>query len=225
LKPSGSEENTYDRDAIIAKLKALEKDVVQFQIDYKKIVFEQAGEHLKELKEVMSNISTKGLELTKWLRGFVHYVMERRDLEQELLDYCGAEDAQGWTAWFENLGKSMSAGQSLLLLLIGRLFYNNVCQTALQFAPTDQVEEPTEPAKSTEENQRQEPTESEEKTEVPEANTATEPENNENETTTEQNEESAEEETALNIQDYEEPKEQATPTTTKAAAKETKTPP
>ena len=87
LKPSGSEDDTYDKAKIVEKLKALEKDVVQFQIDYKKVVFEEAGDKKEKLKQVMSNISFKGLELTRWLRGFVHYLFERRDIEQQILDY------------------------------------------------------------------------------------------------------------------------------------------
>lgn len=127
LKPSNSEENVYDKQKILEKLRALEKDVVQFQINYKKVVFDAAGEQKEALQDVMQNISFKGLELTKWLRGFVHYMLDRRDIEQELLDYCGAEDAAGWSKWFENLGINMSAAQSILLCLIARLFVCNVC--------------------------------------------------------------------------------------------------
>lgn len=129
LKPSGSADNTYDKQKILTKLKVLEKEVVQFQIDYKKIVFDEAKEKAAELRDVMSNISFKGLELTKWLRGFVHYMLERRDIEQELLDYCGAENAAGWSAWFENLGVSMSAAQSIVMCLICRLFVSNIFHT------------------------------------------------------------------------------------------------
>jgi len=132
LKPSHSEENTYDKEKILEKLKLLEKDVVQFQINYKKVVFDAAGEQSGDLQDVMQNISFKGLELTKWLRGFVHYMLDRRDIEQELLDYCGAEDAAGWSKWFENLGINMSAAQSILLCLIARLFLSNVCHVAME---------------------------------------------------------------------------------------------
>jgi len=131
LKPSGSEDDTYDKAKIVEKLKALEKDVVQFQIDYKKVVFEEAGEKAGKLKEVMNNISFKGLELTRWLRGFVHYMLERRDIEQQILDYCGAKNAKEWHDWYENLGATMSAAQSIILCLICRMFVSNVFHTYL----------------------------------------------------------------------------------------------
>jgi len=161
LKPSNSPKYKYDKEAIIEKLKALEKDVVQFQIDYRNQVFEAAGDNRSELETLMKNISCKGLELTKWLRGFVHYMLDRRDLEQEMLDYCGAKDAKGWHEWYENLSATMTAGQSILLCLLARLFMNNIAQTCLEIHPGTVSTSPSNtPTQSTEDSPESQPTNS-----------------------------------------------------------------
>jgi len=134
LKPFGKGD-CYDKQEILRALRLLEKDVVKFQIDYKKKVFEVAGENKKKLVSVMANLQHKGLQLTKWLRGFVNYMMDRRDIEQQILDYSGCETSREAMKWFESLCKALSAGQAILLRLICRAMLWNLMQARMELGP------------------------------------------------------------------------------------------
>lgn len=38
------------------------------------------------IQAVMTSLQHRGLELTKWLRGFVHYMMDRLLVEKDIID-------------------------------------------------------------------------------------------------------------------------------------------
>jgi len=138
LKPNG-EGDSYDKEEILRALRLLEKDVVKFQIDYKKKVFDVAGENKKKLVSVMANLQLKGLQLTKWLRGFVNYMMDRRDIEQQILNYSGCQTSREAMKWFESLCKALSAGQAMLLRLICRAMLWNLIQARTELGPENLV--------------------------------------------------------------------------------------
>lgn len=136
LKPFGKDDG-YDKEKILKELTLLEKDVVQFQIDYRKKVFEVAGSNAEKLKGVMSNLQLKGMQLTKWLRGFVKYMIDRRDVEQEILDHSGLQTVGEAMKRFEDLTKALSTGQALLLRLICRAMIWNLVQARSKFTPEE----------------------------------------------------------------------------------------
>jgi len=136
LKPFGKDDG-YDKEKILKELTQLEKDVVQFQIDYRKKVFEVAGANADKLKDVMSNLQLKGMQLTKWLRGFVKYMIDRRDVEQEILDHSGLPTVKAAMSRFDELTKALSTGQALLLRLICRAMMWNLVQARMTFTCDD----------------------------------------------------------------------------------------
>jgi len=144
LKPQGIGD-TYDKAEIMRALRLLEKDVVKFQIEYKRKVFEVAGESKSKLVSVMANLQHKGLQLTKWLRGFVNYMMDRRDIEQQILDYSGYKSSKEAMKWFESLCKALSAGQAILLRLICRSMLWNLIQARMELGPKTVVQAALDP--------------------------------------------------------------------------------
>ena len=102
IEPSSSSPSrTYDKGRMLEELRELEKEVVQFQIDYKRQAWEVAGAQADELEKVLSTLQHRGLELTKWLRGFVKYMVARRDIEQEIVDVSGKRTHTEAMDWFD----------------------------------------------------------------------------------------------------------------------------
>ncbi len=45
----------------------------------------------------------RGLELTKWLRNFVKYMIARRDIEQEIVNVSDKNNHKDAMNWFESM--------------------------------------------------------------------------------------------------------------------------
>ena len=129
--PTGSETDDdnneyYNRKQILSELSLLEKEVVQFQIDYKNQVYRVAGDKATELDKVMSTLQYRGLELTKWLRNFVKYMIARRDIEQEIVDVSQKNNHKDAMNWFESMTNYLNGANNILLKIISKLFINNL---------------------------------------------------------------------------------------------------
>merc|ERR1712130_196661 len=111
---------------ILSELSLLEKEVVQFQIDYKNEVYKVAGDKATELDKVMSTLQYRGLELTKWLRNFVKYMIARRGIEQEIVDVSHKDNHKDAMDWFELMTNYLNGANNILLKIISKLFMNNL---------------------------------------------------------------------------------------------------
>jgi len=100
--------------------------VVQFQIDYKNEVYKVAGDKAMELDKVMSTLQYRGLELTKWLRNFVKYMIARRDIEQEIVNVSQKNNHKDAMNWFESMTNYLNGANNILLKIISKLFINNL---------------------------------------------------------------------------------------------------
>jgi len=116
----------YNRKMILSELSLLEKEVVQFQIDYKNEVYRVAGDKATELDKVMSTLQYRGLELTKWLRNFVKYMIARRDIEQEIVDVSQKNNHKAAMNWFESMTNYLNGANNILLKIISKLFIKNL---------------------------------------------------------------------------------------------------
>eukprot|EP01083_Nonionella_stella_P041078 111414_1 len=123
----------YDRSHILSSLSALEKEVVQFQIDYKNQVYAVAGDKANELDKVMSTLQYRGLELTKWLRNFVKYMIARRDIEQEIVDVSQKSNHKDAMNWFESMTNYLNGANNILLKIISKLFVNNLIKSSAKY--------------------------------------------------------------------------------------------
>jgi len=130
--------NVYDKKKILEELRILEKEVVRFQINYKKNVYQVVGNGAKargllEKDKIMSTLQYRGLELTKWLRNFVKYMIARRDIEQEILDASLKPTHKEAMAWFESMTVFVNGCSNILLHLIARSYILNVLQAFIQY--------------------------------------------------------------------------------------------
>jgi len=123
---NAAHEAYYDRSKILYELSLLEKEVVQFQIDYKNQVYKVAGDKAAELDKVMSTLQYRGLELTKWLRNFVKYMIARRDIEQEIVDVSGKANHKEAMNWFESMTNYLNGANNVLLKIVSQLFMSNL---------------------------------------------------------------------------------------------------
>jgi len=128
IVPSNSTKgvDVYDRKKILSALTSLEKEVVQFQIDYKNEVYKVAGDKATELDKVMSTLQYRGLELTKWLRNFVKYMIARRDIEQEIVDVSLKPTHKEAMNWFESMTNYLNGASNVLLKIVSKLLMDNL---------------------------------------------------------------------------------------------------
>jgi len=87
-----------------------------------------AGDKAPELDAVMSTLQYRGLELTKWLRNFVKYMIARRDIEQEIVDVSRKKDHKAAMAWFESMTNYLNGANNVLLKIISRLLLRNLAR-------------------------------------------------------------------------------------------------
>jgi len=78
------------------------------------------------LDKVMSTLQYRGLELTKWLRNFVKYMIARRDIEQEIVDVSHKDNHKDAMDWFESMTNYLNGANNILLKIISKLFMNNL---------------------------------------------------------------------------------------------------
>jgi len=161
--PSASTEveDSYDRAQILRALSGLEKEVVQFQIDYKNEVYKVAGDKATELDAVMSTLQYRGLELTKWLRNFVKYMIARRDIEQEIVDVSRKADHKEAMAWFESMTNYLNGANNVLLKIISKLLLKNLVDAHSKYAPTPTPAKKEKPNECEKEQKEEEETETE----------------------------------------------------------------
>jgi len=164
--PSNSTEevDAYDRKEILRELSSLEKEVVQFQIDYKNEVYKVAGDKATELDKVMSTLQYRGLELTKWLRNFVKYMIARRDIEQEIVDVSLKKNHKEAMLWFEAMTNYLNGANNVLLKLISKLLLSNL-MTSYSKYPHHDTQHSHAAANEAEEEEEDEKDEEEEETE------------------------------------------------------------
>merc|ERR1711933_687198 len=89
-------------------------------------VYKVAGDKAMELDKVMSTLQYRGLELTKWLRNFVKYMIARRDIEQEIVDVSYKDTHKEAMDWFESMTNYLNGANNILLKIISKLFVNNL---------------------------------------------------------------------------------------------------
>ena len=167
--PSNSTEHTnvYDRKKILRELSSLEKEVVQFQIDYKNEVWKVAGDKATELDKVMSTLQYRGLELTKWLRNFVKYMIARRDIEQEIVDVSLKATHKEAMNWFEAMTNYLNGANNVLLKIISKLLVANLTNSFSKYQSDGDAEE-QEDATTMEATEEEEDEEEEQKAQEPE---------------------------------------------------------
>ena len=74
----------------------------------------------------MSTLQYRGLELTKWLRNFVKYMIARRDIEQEIVDVSQKDNHKDAMNWFESMTNYLNGSNNILLKIVSKLFMNNL---------------------------------------------------------------------------------------------------
>merc|ERR1712087_622084 len=84
---------------------------------------------------VMSTLQYRGLELTKWLRNFVKYMIARRDIEQEIVDVSRKKDHKAAMAWFESMTNYLNGANNVLLKIVSKLLLRNLIEAHSKYAP------------------------------------------------------------------------------------------
>eukprot|EP00483_Globobulimina_turgida_P006448 UN06458 len=82
-----------------------------------------------ELDKVMSTLQYRGLELTKWLRNFVKYMIARRDIEQEIVNVSNKKTHKEAMHWFESMTNYLNGANNILLKIISKLFLDNLLKS------------------------------------------------------------------------------------------------
>merc|ERR1712087_50818 len=90
---------------------------------------------------VMSTLQYRGLELTKWLRNFVKYMIARRDIEQEIVDVSRKKDHKAAMAWFESMTNYLNGANNVLLKIISKLLLRNLALAHSKYAKGKEEEE------------------------------------------------------------------------------------